>query len=81
MKHWLIQVVIAIDQLVNALLNGWADETLSSRAYRVAKNNRWHGKVLMNFINALFFNSDHCAGAYTDERKGRQLHPEFRSKK
>ena len=27
-------VLIAVDQLVNALLAGWPDETLSSRAWR-----------------------------------------------
>ena len=28
------QVMVAIDQLVNTLLGGWADETLSARAWR-----------------------------------------------
>ncbi len=28
------QVAIAIDQLLNALLGGWADETLSARMWR-----------------------------------------------
>lgn len=31
------QVMVAVDQLVNTLLGGWADETLSARAYRHAK--------------------------------------------
>ena len=31
-------VLIAADQLVNALLAGWPDETLSSRAFRWEKN-------------------------------------------
>lgn len=29
-----LQVLVAIDQLVNTLAGGWADETLSSRAWR-----------------------------------------------
>ena len=28
------QILIAIDQLANAVIGGWADETLSSRAWR-----------------------------------------------
>lgn len=34
MWRYLKQVLIAFDQLINALLGGWADETLSSRAWR-----------------------------------------------
>lgn len=40
MKHYIIQVLIALDQLVNAILGGWADETISARAYRLAERNR-----------------------------------------
>ena len=28
------QILIAVDQLANAVIGGWADETLSSRAWR-----------------------------------------------
>lgn len=31
------KVLIAFDQLVNALAGGWQDETLSSRCYRWAR--------------------------------------------
>jgi len=27
------QILIAVDQLANAVIGGWADETLSSRAW------------------------------------------------
>ena len=36
LKHYGYHVVIAIDQLFNALTGGAADETLSSRTYRGA---------------------------------------------
>ena len=70
-------VLIAVDQLVNALLAGWPDETLSSRAWRWEQNGvrSWPKKV----INAMFFwQKDHCLSAYTNEREGRQLPPELR---
>lgn len=75
--RWGKAVLIAIDQLVNALLAGWPDETLSSRAYRWDNDGvrSWPKKV----INALFFwEKNHCLSAYTNEREGRQLPPELR---
>ena len=36
MKAYLLQILIALDQLANTLIpGGWADETLSSRAHRM----------------------------------------------
>lgn len=70
-------VLIAVDQLVNSLLAGWPDETLSSRAWRWDNDGvrSWPKKV----INAMFFwEKNHCLSAYTNEREGRQLPPELR---
>ena len=74
---WGKSVLIAADQLVNALLGGWPDETLSSRAWR------WHVAGLRSWpcrlIDSLFFWEDnHCFAAYISEREGRQLPPELR---
>ncbi len=69
----LLQVAIAVDQLGNALLGGWADETLSSRSYRSIPKAAW-------LIDKLFFWQDnHCMNAYISEREGRHLPPELRS--
>jgi hypothetical protein len=70
-------VLIAVDQLVNSLLAGWPDETLSSRAWRWDNDGvrSWPKKV----INAMFFwQKDHCLSSYNNERDGRQLPPELR---
>lgn len=70
-------VLIAVDQLVNALLCGWPDETLSSRAWRWARDGvrKWPRRL----IDALFFwESGHCRESYISEREGRQLPPEMR---
>lgn len=61
------QVLVALDQLVNTLLWGYADETLSARAYRhaeIKKDRRWP----MWIIDHLFFWQDqHCKAAYEAE--------------
>ena len=74
------QIGIAIDQLVNTLLGGFADESLSARSYRVAKKGYWYAKALEWFINLLFrpFQKDHCHKAYMSEIENRQLPPEYR---
>lgn len=74
-------VIIAIDQLFNALTGGAADETLSSRAYRGAMltatpKKRW--RVIYRFINALFFDPAHCKTAYESEVSGKQHDVGFR---
>ena len=78
--NWLHQVLVALDQLINAILNGFADETLSSRAYRAQlKGHRYFGWTA-NAINALFYwQANHCRGAFVAERERRQLPPEFRA--
>ena len=70
-------VLIALDQLVNAILAGWPDETLSSRAWRWEKNGvrSWPRRL----IDALFFREKaHCRNAYLSEKARRQLPPELR---
>lgn len=67
------QILIALDQLVNALFGGWADETLSSRVWREER------RILVACIDTLFFWEDkHCAASYLSERRRLQLPPEFR---
>lgn len=70
MKDWLLNLAVAIDQLVNVLLAGAPDETLSSRAHRMrAKGHRWWGWTAAA-IDALFFlDPDHCSSAYESEKK------------
>lgn len=71
------QVLIALDQLLNTLLKGYADETLSSRAYRlrVERGRVWPERI----INAVFFFDDnHCEESYQSEIQRRQLPPSLR---
>lgn len=72
------QVLVALDQLVNTLLRGFADETLSARAYRhaeIKKDRRWP----MWIIDHLFFWQDqHCKAAYEAELERAHLPPGMR---
>jgi hypothetical protein len=71
------QFLISIDQVLNTVLGGWADETVSARAWRLReRSTRW--KYTMLVINAIFFDSLHCAKSYTSELTRRQLPPEYR---
>lgn len=66
------QFLIAIDQTINTMVGGWADETLSARAHRC----NWR---IRSVINAVFFwQDDHCRASYESERQRRQLPLEYR---
>jgi hypothetical protein len=76
---YLLNLLIALDQLTNALLAGHADETLSARAHRTERDGKRFGKFFRPLIDALmFFDPYHCAKAYAAERERRQLPPEYR---
>lgn len=79
MKHPdCLQILIALDQFVNTLLCGYADETLSSRSYRLYTSGKL--KWPMKVINVIFFWQDnHCKESYESEMKRSQLPPEMRS--
>ena len=67
------QVGIAFDQFINALCGGWADETLSCRAWRQReKKRRW--KIMRHVIDVLFF-------WQKSELNRRHLPPELRGYK
>ncbi|MDR3181702.1 MAG: hypothetical protein LBT89_02085 [Planctomycetaceae bacterium] len=67
------QVLIAVDQLLNTLLGGWADETFSARCYRM----NW--KILVNIIDTIFFwQKDHCRESWLWELERMDLPLEYR---
>ena len=79
MRFWLKQIAIAIDQLINALIGGYADETLSSHAYRLHRDNRLFG-FMRHVLDTLFwFDADHCRESFLAERTKLQLPPEYRN--
>lgn len=75
-QFYLLQNAVAIDQLGNTLLGGYADETLSSRAYRAWINGKVLGKVFKPTIDALFRllgDRNHCYKSWQAEIKRKQL--------
>ena len=72
-----MQILIALDQLLNTLLGGWADETLSARAYRQQDKRRWY--ILMTLINMVFFlQPNHCQNSYVSELNRKHISREYR---
>ncbi len=74
------QVLIAIDQLLNALLGGYADESLSSHCFRLEKEKgiAWPRRLIDGL---LFFDKDHCRTSYESELYRRQLPPSMRGER
>ena len=86
-RGWLYQLFLVADQAVNVLLTpwhsgAWADETMSSRAWRAwAAGVPW-GRVARPVIDALFVwqraPGGHCRQAYERERARMHTPPEMR---
>ncbi len=81
------QIAIAFDQLINALIPpidgtvGYADETLSARAYRAHRDGKILGKLFMRPIDLLFFwqGPGHCKNAYVNEFARKNYPSEYQS--
>ena len=77
----LFQVLVALDQLLNTIRGlfarhgAWADETLSSWAWRTRETNKYTYRI----IDALFFwEEDHCMNSFISECLRIQAPPETR---
>lgn len=76
LKLYLLNILIVIDQLLNVLLNGSPDETLSSRAHRMRVKHQPYWWLLAGAIDVLFFwqrDPGHCERAYLAELWREQL--------
>jgi len=68
-QHYIIRVLLAIDQLANVVLcNGSPDETMSAASYRMHRDGRFWG-FMMPVIDLMFFwqGPKHCYNAYKKE--------------
>lgn len=78
MVKYLLNLLIAIDQLVTATLGGYPDETLSSYAWRLEAQGKFFG-FTRKLIDSLFWwDPNHCYNAMTSERNRLQVPPELR---
>ena len=86
-KAYGVQIFIAVDQLLNALIPpidgtvGYADETLSARCYRAHRDRRIFGKLFMRPIDLMFFwqGPNHCRNAYIKEFERQNYPSEYRT--
>lgn len=59
-------LLVAFDQLVNTILGGYPDETLSSHAYR-SRSRSLFWQFMYHVINFIMRDSLHCEQAYAKE--------------
>lgn len=82
MKHYVLQVLIAFDQLLCTFIGGWADESLSSYAWRLERAGKWWGRLWRPMTDWFFYvltgQTDHCYQSYLAERNRAHLPPELR---
>lgn len=63
LRRWPLAVLIALDQLANAILLGSEDDTISSRAWKAKLKGRAWGKIAVPIIDGLFVHLgqlNHC---------------------
>lgn len=78
---YLLGVLIALDQLVNAIIGGSPDETISARAWRSESNGKMLGMAFRPLIDALFcmVERNHCEKAFIAEFRKLQLPKDYRA--
>ena len=79
MKQYLLNVAIALDQVLNALRGGSPDETLSAAAWRTEQKGRLLGRVFRPLIDLTFtlLEKEHCRKSFESERNSRHLPKEY----
>ncbi len=83
MKHYAFQILIALDQLLCTFLGGWADESMSSYAWRLEQKGRIWGRFWRPLTDWFFYvlrgEVGHCYNSYLSERARAHLPPELRT--
>jgi hypothetical protein len=77
-KEYIYQNVVSWDQDINAKFGGSADETLSSRCFRLNHIRTYRAlELFVNVIFRPFQGKNHCENAYIKEVLGRQYPTKF----
>lgn len=68
LRDHILQFLIAADQLVNTLIGGYADETMSARVYRNS-HHYWYARAARWALDIVFSprKRDHCRKAFDSE--------------
>lgn len=77
MWKYIKNILIALDQLINTLIKGEPDETLSSRAWRHYADGsyKWPKRIIDTL---LFFDKDHCYTSWLSEKNRKHFPHSFR---
>lgn len=78
---YLENLLIAIDQLINAIFGGSCDETISALCYRKSQEKGHYFYKALKFILDIClspFKQNHCEQAYLSEVYRKQLPPNYR---
>lgn len=69
MLRYVLNILIALDQLINTLIGGYPDETLSASAYLGEREGKFFGRIFRPVIDFLFlpFEHSHCQRAFETE--------------
>jgi hypothetical protein len=72
-------VLIALDQLLGAIVTGWPDPTLSAWAWVWERDGKraWPRRVI-DRVAGLLGDDNHCRESYRSEKRQRQLPEEMR---
>lgn len=70
--RWCFNLSVAWDQLLNALLLGYPDETISSRAGKGRRAGKWYWKLVADILD--FIDKNHAEDAIEDD-EGRPTPP------
>lgn len=83
MARYILNLLIALDQLINTLIGGYPDETLSASAWLGEQQGKMIPRIMRPVIDFLFipFERDHCRKAFEAERRGVQLPGEMQCPK
>ena len=77
---YVLNILIALDQLATALVGGYPDETLSSYAFRLEAKGRIAGRIFRPLIDWLFLwnGEGHCRAEYFAEKQRLQFPTDLR---
>lgn len=78
-KEWLLQGAICFDQSINWLFWGYADETLSARAYRLSldRQRHWPRRLIDALFLIIFKQQNHCKSAHDSEMMRKHLPKQY----
>jgi hypothetical protein len=69
MLRYVLNILIAIDQLINTLIGGYPDEILSESAWLGEREGKLYGRIFRPVIDFLFLplERSHCKRAFEAE--------------